>query len=325
MKKKSRKNRRALFLLLMMLTTGTFLTTATFAWFTANKSVAISDIDVNIAAMEGIQVSADGSNWKSIVNVTDLNTVDTTYAASVNQIPAVLEPVSSPGTVNLNGQLDMFAGTVVQNVPGENILTAVPFVETRNNAAGKFIAFDLFFRVDGVAKQLNLTTASGVTFDTLDTGIKNGSRAAFIMLGNTPVGTPLATIQALNAGVAAPVFIWEPNYNSHTAAGISNALDTYGITVDSNPVPYDGISATILSADNILLGEANATDNPTFFTPVTPDYTTVEGFATDLPVFTLQPGISKVRIYFWIEGQDVDVENSASGGNITYSLQFSID
>lgn len=325
MKKKSRKNRRVLFLLLMMLTTGTFLTTATFAWFTANKSVAVSDIDVNIAATEGIQVSADGSNWKSIVNVTDLTTVNSTYASSINQIPAVLEPVSSPGTVNLNGRLDMFAGTVIQNVPGENILTAAPFVETRNNAAGKFVAFDLFFRLDGTAKQLNLTTASGVTFDTLDTGIKNGARGAFVILGNTPVGTPLATIQALNSGVASPAYIWEPNYNSHTAAGISNALDTYGIVVGTDPVPYDGISATIINTDNILLGQANATDKPTFFTPVTPDYTTIDGFTAKLPVFTLQPGITKMRIYFWIEGQDVDVENSASGGNITYSLQFSID
>ena len=27
----------------------------------------------------------------------------------------------------------------------------------------------------------------------------------------------------------------------------------------------------------------------------------------------------------WIEGQDVDCEDHASGGSITYNLQFSID
>ena len=30
-----------------------------------------------------------------------------------------------------------------------------------------------------------------------------------------------------------------------------------------------------------------------------------------------------MRIYMWIEGQDVDCENNASGGDLTFNLQFS--
>ena len=44
-----------------------------------------------------------------------------------------------------------------------------------------------------------------------------------------------------------------------------------------------------------------------------------------LKVFTLQPGITKVRVYMWVEGQDVDCEDHASGSALTYNLQFSID
>ena len=40
-------------------------------------------------------------------------------------------------------------------------------------------------------------------------------------------------------------------------------------------------------------------------------------------VLHLQAGITKVRIYMWVEGQDVDCENNASGGDLLYNLQFS--
>ena len=42
-------------------------------------------------------------------------------------------------------------------------------------------------------------------------------------------------------------------------------------------------------------------------------------------IFTLTAGITKVRVYMWIEGQDVDCENTASGTDISYNLQFTID
>jgi hypothetical protein len=55
------------------------------------------------------------------------------------------------------------------------------------------------------------------------------------------------------------------------------------------------------------------------------DYSTVAGFSTNFSGLTLQRGITKVRVYMWIEGQDVDCENSASGGNITYGLQITTE
>ena len=42
-------------------------------------------------------------------------------------------------------------------------------------------------------------------------------------------------------------------------------------------------------------------------------------------IFALTAGITKVRVYMWIEGQDVDCENTASGTDISYNLQFTID
>ena len=46
--------------------------TATYAWFTANKTVTVNDITVNIAAKNGIQISVNGSNWQSTLTTEEL-------------------------------------------------------------------------------------------------------------------------------------------------------------------------------------------------------------------------------------------------------------
>lgn len=41
-------------------------------------------------------------------------------------------------------------------------------------------------------------------------------------------------------------------------------------------------------------------------------------------VFSLKAGITKVRMYMWIEGQDVDCEDDVSGSNIAFDLQLTV-
>ena len=41
-------------------------------------------------------------------------------------------------------------------------------------------------------------------------------------------------------------------------------------------------------------------------------------------VFSLKADITKVRMYMWIEGQDVDCEDDASGSNIAFDLQLTV-
>ena len=63
-----------------------------------------------------------------------------------------------------------------------------------------------------------------------------------------------------------------------------------------------------------------------YFADVTPNISTTA--AGILPtkyekLFDLKAGVTKVRIYMWVEGQDVDCEDNASGGAVAYNLQFS--
>lgn len=330
--RKKRRKYRLLILLLLLLGTGTMLVTSTYAWFTSNKNVSVSSIKVNIEAKGGIQISADGTNWKSIVKASDLLAVkNSTYTGSTNQIPETLEPVSTAGIVGEDGKFPMYYGTVVTSTSetnnGEYILTATKETEVAGTS-GKFIAFDLFFKVEKETPIFLVSGSGATTDDTTDTGIKNASRIGFIYLGTAAVDATVADIQALNAAAASPAYIWEPNYDVHTDAGVANARDVYGVTVGKTggaALGYSGITAEIDATKDILLGKATADANADYFKAVTPQYTTVAGFTNYQSIFSLAKGVSKIRIYMWVEGQDVDCENSASGGHIIFDLKISTE
>ena len=42
-------------------------------------------------------------------------------------------------------------------------------------------------------------------------------------------------------------------------------------------------------------------------------------------LFDLKAGYNKVRVYIWIEGQDLDCDNSISGNTVSVNLQFTQD
>lgn len=337
--------KRILLLLLLLFVTGIMLATSSYAWFTANETVSISNIKVNVATSNGIQISADGQVWKSILQTADLTGAHSgNYTSAVNMIPDALEPVSTDKTV-ASGKIKMWYGET-KTSGNDFILTTSACTEVDNSVnredanfatnypnADKFIAFDIFLKVTN-STAVYLTSSSGITTDDVtDTGIKNASRIAFLTLGNTASGSSLSTIQGLNSGTS--VFLWEPNFDAHTAAGASEAQYTYGITTNISTtaanntaaIPYDGVKAVISEGEAILLTDTKASTHSDKFVAVTPDLTTREAWTGTSTVtyedfVTLQPGITKMRVYVWVEGQDVDCENTASGGNIIFNLQI---
>ena len=87
-KQQKKKQRRLLLLLLLLVCSGVLFGTTTYAWFTANKTVTVDPIDVNVEAKSGLQISADGETWKSVISNADLKGASATYTAAVNQIPS---------------------------------------------------------------------------------------------------------------------------------------------------------------------------------------------------------------------------------------------
>ena len=168
MKNRNKKVSKLPFLLLLLTFTIAMLSTSTFAWFTANRVVTIRTINVHVAASGGVEISADGSNWKAIILPEDLMTVhSTTYPTSVNQIPSEMKPVSTGKQIDgSNGFLKMYYGVADNNDDGEYILTSERIIEQEGNGEtneGKFVSFDIFFKVANDT-DIYMTNNSKVTY-----------------------------------------------------------------------------------------------------------------------------------------------------------------
>ena len=325
-KKQQRKN-RIFYLLILLLMTTISLSFTSYAWFTTNRLARVDLLDVNVRAQGGIEISTDGTSWKSAINVLDIETARETYPTSINQIPKTLEPVSTIKALE-NGKLKMFYGSVEGNNNGDYILSAIRSIETESfdeESTGKFIAFDLFLKTN-TTTDLYLTKESNITYNGENSvGIENAVRIAFIEEGNVPNGTNITTIQQLLTNTTDNIYIWEPNYDTHTEHGIANARDIYGLNISnpSNPISYDGVSKEISKNMNITTDKASANNYPNYFKKVDAKYYTKNGFDANTEIFNLRAGITKIRVYMWVEGQDVDCENNASIGNMSLNLQFS--
>jgi len=335
--------------ILVLLLIAILLIASTYAWFTANTTVTISTLDVHVEATNGLQISANAIDWKAVLEKAEItpgaegSTLNTKYSGNVNQLPVNLTPVSTIGEI-ANNKLKMFKGTVAAN-PSTGVWQLTSEAEseehriTEETPNADFIAFDIFLKIDKETP-VKLTGTSGVIAKTVgtgpdavtdDRGLKNASRVAFLVLGNCDALSSTSTMQGLSGGTGLgtdpkQVYIWEPNYDVHTADGQYNASQYYGQTVsltgNAAPLAYEGLKSAFSTP---LALNANSTSYPDYFAGVTPDIATIYGNTTKQSFLTLKPGVTKIRVYMWIEGQDVDCENSASGSDIQLNLGFTID
>ncbi len=318
-RKEDKKRKKVKSLVLLLVLTIIMFSTATYAWFTANQTVTVSTLDVHVEASNGLQISTNASEWKTVITNADITAG---YAGAKNMVPATLNAVSTDGTVS-ESELNMYKGVVGSDAQtGEYTITAAKS-PAKAGSTGDYIAFDMFLRVDQ-AQTIYLTTSSNVMAKegTEDKGLKNAARVGFVTLGNASSETAAGTLQALNTP-AATAIIWEPNADAHTARGNASAIE-YSITVDdkTNRTGYFGLKQEI--ANQTKLKDAmNGTDT-TNTAEVTPNVVTPEAYAGAYQqVVRLEAGVTKIRVYMWVEGQDVDCENNASGTDISYNVQLS--
>jgi len=335
MSKIKQRKKRLNSLILLLLLTAVLLIVSTYAWFTSNQTVTISSLEVNVGTSSGLQISVDGINWKSLISNEDITNAHNTYAAAKNQIPTSMEPCSTALNLNENGELNMFYGSVEADEDGNYALTSTLQSDAETSgfsseelATKYYIAFDMFLKSDKEVENLYLTRNSDVkSTDDVSKGLENASRVAFVLEGNVADGSATSAIQGLKTADDANVHMWEPNYDAHTSTGVANAYSLFKLTLNAGNgndlVSYDGVSA---DCSAIPLTKCTSTDNGAYFAAVEPTYKTIKEHTDDVSVFGgLKSGITKVRVYMWVEGQDVDCENNASGSNIAYDLQFSLN
>lgn len=355
---KRRKKFRALILLLFL--SIIMLGTATYAWFTANRIVNIESINVHVETSDGLQISTNGSTWKSVITQTDIKTG--AYSGADNFIPDTLDAVSTSGetTSDSNAKtrlLNMYSSTIGTDA-GSGAYTIYTSKVNEATDKTKFVAFDVFLKVSS-AKSLYINSAdsgSNVVMKegSTDRGLKNAARVAFVPIGEAAATDTVSNItQAYYTSGAKDIKIWEPNNDVHSTAVVNSVGTEYGFTganaltaTGSTPVTYYGIKAEIPSATpqnliNTVRGTVTEVGGVTFseamsagtVTNADGEYSTSGKLLstpitltanTDYKLMDLAAGITKVRIYMWIEGQDIDCENNASGTDITYNIELSI-
>lgn len=381
MKKRTKASKQRLNnLLILLVLTAVLLIMSTYAWFTANRTVNIDSIDVKVSTSSGLQISADGIDWKTVLTKADLLDAYQTYPAAVNQLPDNMAPVSTVLDV-VGNKLAMFYGNVAADMEtgsatyGEYVLKSIQTASglTDESAAtngvdktgehdshlittkgeydkGYYIAFDVFIKSGNAASAFymsgnineveptgNKDAQGNEIYQTVtdEKGIANAARVALIKGGNTGASDSKDVIQALPTN--GTTMMWEPNSDFHTTHGIENGVNLGWIstathqanTPDQPVISYSGIR-TEFDTPVLLKNATEATDSAKFKT-VVPTWTTKKAETKPslaMPVTdgtALASGVTKYRIYMWVEGQDIDCENFASGTYLQYNLSFSLD
>ena len=340
--KNSRKRLNSLILLVAF--TAIMLIVSTYAWFSAQREVQISGLTGTVEAAEGLQISLDAATWTNSLSLADNAIVDA-YDNDTNLMPTELLPVSTTGTGNAIGatEIPMYRG-VNEDVKLNTIKAVDTSIDdSSDNQYPGYIAFDLFVKNTGdstTAENLLLGKGSKVAVSKSGVntvGLENTVRVAFAKFSGVYDGvlanaTADQIIAATNAGTSKinQISIWEPNADKHVAKVVS----TFGSdTVKKTEGYYNVVDNAVLPTFALLDGAVDQTITDIYDwsganSTVMAEAKTVQTNATEVGAnteltLTTDPAsnltinaneVTKLRVYVWLEGQDVDCINWASQG-----------
>ena len=383
MKEKSQKNKRksemnAMFFIILI--AAVMFIISTYAWFSTQKNVSITNLQGTVEVAEGLEISLDAQNWSNGIVLGkeegQLSIIDNAYTGHHNISPTEMLPVSTLGLVSSNTitDLKMLRG----KIENSKILSEIKPMNEQQTDATKtdypgYFAFDIFLKnsskndTQDDILQLNYDSSLEIMdASKVNTGLQNTARVAFVKYsGTSDVMANQATILKETAGVGvgavssyiSDVAIWEPNSNAHSEYIVTNnnmitwsAADSTAYatkTLDNGKKGFDVTTqmptyalkessegATINDIYKWDGSETKVQKQYVLQTKVTAKASTEDDYALEDGVqdlvstsngttkFGIAPSkISRIRIYVWLEGQDVDCINYAShGGGIKVNI-----
>ena len=280
----------------MVLASVIALSGVTYAWFTTGNTASVTGLDVNVQTANGIQISLDANSWRSVITADDVIATSGKDNVLIQYPLGEIAPVSSAGKVT-DGKLEMFYGEYNK----DGTLRSEQEVEQNRTSGGNFVAFDLYFK-SSMDQTLTLNMGDEQSFvkgtaalgGSATVGTEKAVRVAFLPMGSSssPAGA-----RALKGD--GKCLIWEPNASTRAD----------GVEAESGKLAYKGFKTNF---EGVL--ESALSDD---------EVAAVETFTTAQD-FELENGINKIRVYIWLEGQDVDCINNISFGDFTTNLSFSV-
>ena len=393
MKGKSQKNKRkselnAMFFIILI--AAVLFIISTYAWFSTQKNVSITNLKGTVQVAEGLEISLDAKSWSNSIKLGDgdgeVNIIDNAYAGHHNISPSEMLPVSTlaiPAKDSKGSPIDNYLKMLRGKINDSKKLSEIGFtadegkdttgIQSTDKTFPGFFAFDIFLKnsskqeKDDDILQLNYDSSLEILdASKKSTGLQNTARIAFakytgtadVMAGQDEV---LKATAGIGVGATEPkvddAAIWEPNAGDHAEYMVANnnlvkwsasdalkyapkKLDnpkdgvTQGFDVDTQIPTYalsdkaaekniddiykwDG-SESLVAKQNTLQTNKKSEDDYTVKEGVQDLVSTSDGTAK----FGIAPNkICRIRVYLWLEGQDVDCINYAShGGGVKVNI-----
>lgn len=301
--KKTFKKRAFISAIAMLIVSAIVLTSATYAWFSMAKRVEVESMELNVTSPEGIQISANTSAFTTKLTADDITGASSTrfkaYDGHTNNIPSTVKPSSS--IFRTNGYLPTFYDGSIND-------TGKMDIYKRDDVGSGFVAFDLFVKVK---------TATTVKFGSStvtcegNPELPTAMRIALINCGTVAEKADAKTIKAaVPTNDNTKKIIYEVDAAKHTAAatalGASGIMYTMGIYTEGRNVSTDSTynNTVTNNAGSINATIATSAENATV---------------------AVDAGITRVRVYMWMEGNDVDCANDVAGATLNFNLVLEID
>lgn len=311
--KKTIKKRAFVSAIAMLIVSAIVLTSSTFAWFSMSKQATVEQMDLTVSSPEGIQISANASAWTASLTNDDFFNVDSTsrykaYDNNINLLPKDLIPISSSMYAfnATTGAANFFKA--VLNDAGQATVTAVTQSKETQDDAG-LVAFDIFFKV---AAETKVYFGTSVFTDSSSSDILTALRVAFSNMGNTSSTVAQDAID-LKSPKSASTIMYEVDTENRSADSLAKGN-------------VKGYIATKYIGDKQAAGKVNADSVLTNAYCSAPACSEIKSTAAAADKsFTLKAGVTKMRVYIWVEGNDVDCRNSVAGATLSVALKFTID
>ncbi len=306
--KNTLKKRTFISAIAMLVVSAIVLTSSTFAWFSMAKRVEVETMELNITSPDGVQLSGNADAFTTMLTLADLKGETTArwaaYEGNENNFPENLVPSSSNMYVS-RSLPTFFAGSI----DDEGYINAT---QVASDTTSGYVAFDIFVKVGQDQKVYwNETT---ITCDD-NPDVVSAMRVALVNCGTVAAKAEASAILGVKPANANQnrVVMYEPNSTNHTDASgyADNATvpDLYLTSAFSRRTPTGNGRNIMQEAQyaGAALG-TRATDankaSTAYFDAVT--------------------GINRVRVYLWMEGNDVDCENSVAGSTFNFNLVLTI-
>lgn len=316
---------------LMLLVTfflGVLLIFSAYAWFQSALDVQVKFINLVVSKKNGLFISLDGIDFGSSVEISKQTLIENlrqTYPGNTSQwAKHGLSPVSTNGIPNSNTSVfDIYYASQfsIDYINKKSYLTTRKNKEEGISDKKNYIAFDLFLKnITGspVSDNLYIDEGTNVIIDNGHTeqieGLINSVRIGFVKVGSVANTATVQEIQNIECNNNCEMIIYEPNSVNHTELSIERAKKYNINLINGQYYPTHAITGEMnfFEIGDVIRG--NLAENFSL------QITRVD---IDRPIFEIPDGITKIRVYVWLEGQDIDsLETRSEGADVSVLINL---